>query len=147
LREIEVVHPLVVQFPRNQVWGFLWDIHGIAACIPGCEKAEAKDVTRQIQVIERTAPASIILIISGRDLRLKSEFSQRVEIQIRDEHGGTFIHIHAAIRIDGLFSKLSQYLIEMQIKQLLNDFSDNFVLELGRRNATSPPHDEYSPAQ
>lgn len=166
MREIEVVHSLPVQFPREQVWGFLWDIEGIAACIPGCEKAEIREADRkyevsvvrsisafrihmtlQIEVVERTPPACIVLMVTGRDLRLKSEFSQKLEVRIRDEHGSTFIDIHATLGIDGLLSKLSRHLIEMQIKQLLNDFSDNLAAELGRRIASLPSHEQYRPVQ
>jgi carbon monoxide dehydrogenase subunit G len=153
MKEIKVLHPFFVPVSRRQVWTFLWDVQAVASCIPGCQAVLIKEADRSyeasirrkvgvflvemkldIQVLRRIPLESITVEVSGHDVRLKSEFRQTLGIQLVDDADGTRVSIHAALTIEGMLATISKYLIEMQIKQVLNDFAENFVLELNKKN-------------
>jgi uncharacterized protein len=136
VNEIKVQHSFSVPVSRNQLWTVLWDIEAVAACIPGCQAVLTKEIDRvyeatirrklgpilvgmklDIQVIERTPQQSVVVAVTGRDLRLKSELFQTLDIQLRDEDGGTHVSVYAALTIDGLLATFSKYLIEMQMRE------------------------------
>jgi carbon monoxide dehydrogenase subunit G len=150
--EIKVHHSFSLPVSGDEVWALLWDVEAVARCIPGCQAVVTREVDRayeatvrckfgpfligmklDIEVIKRTPRQSICVAVIGRDPRLKSDVSQTLDIQLREDDGGTSVGIQSALTIDGLLATFSNYLIEMQIKQVLNDFAENLVAKLNER--------------
>jgi carbon monoxide dehydrogenase subunit G len=100
-----------------------------------------------IQVLRRIPLESMIVEVSGRDVRLKSEVRQTLDIQLVDDGEGTRVNIQATVTIEGVLATISKYLIEMQIKQVLNDFAENVVLELKKRTSSMYQQREYMPCR
>lgn len=149
MSEIKVHHSFSIPVSRDQAWALLWDVKALTGCIPGCQAVVTREVDRayeaivryklgpfligmklDIEVIKRTPRQSIRVAVIGRDPRLKSEVSQTLDIQLCAEDGGTSVSIHTTLTIDGLLAAFSKYLIEMQIKQVLNEFAENLVAKL-----------------
>lgn len=152
MSEIKVHHSFSIPVSRDQVWALLWDVEALTGCVPGCQVVVTREVDRayeatvrcklgpfligmklDIEVIKRTPRQSIRVAVIGRDPRLKSDVSQTLDIQLREDDGGTSVSLHSALTIDGLLATFSNYLIEMQIKQVLNDFAENLVAKLNER--------------
>lgn len=153
MKEIQVLHSLFVQASRHQVWEFLWDVEAVVGCIPGCQSVITKEADQwyeasirrkvgpfligmklDIQVLRRIPMESLIVEVFGRDARLKSEVRQTLDVQLVDDREGTRVNIHARLTIEGMLATISKFLIEMQIKQVMNDFSEIFVLELNNKS-------------
>jgi uncharacterized protein len=146
----EILHSFEIQAEPGVVWTFLWDIEGMARCIPGCQSVAAKTPDRSynavvrkkvgpflvrmelaIEVLAQDAPNSILVEISGDDLKLKSHIRQLVDIRLsQGRDGGTAVAIHATLIMDGILASLGRPLIEMQVRQVLNDFSEAFQAKM-----------------
>jgi carbon monoxide dehydrogenase subunit G len=84
-----------------------------------------------IEVLANDAPNSIRVEISGNDLKLKSHIRQLLDIRLsQGRDSGTAVDIQATLVMNGVLASLGKSLIEMQVRQVLNDFSEAFQAKM-----------------
>jgi uncharacterized protein len=146
----EILHSFEIQAEPGVVWTSLWDIEGMARCIPGCQSVSTKTPDRSysatvrrkvgpflvrmelaIEVLANDAPNSIRVEISRNDLKLKSHIRQLLDIRLsQGRDSGTAVDIQATLVMNGVLASLGKSLIEMQVRQVLNDFSEAFQAKM-----------------
>ncbi len=135
-------HDFEVEAAVEGVWAFLWDIEAMARCMPGCEEVvtgeEKKAYTAhmrrkigpfvirmvmEIAVIDCEAPRRLVVEVSGRDKKLRSELSQRVTVTLGEaSEGRSRVDIHTRFKLSGVLATLGWSLLSGHIQQELDAF-------------------------
>lgn len=138
----ELDHSFVVEAGISEVWRFLWNVEGVARCIPGCEQVSviennkyyaaqikkkmgpfAVAIGLDIEVIDARAPHFLSVSIKGSDRRLRSELTQVISLQLTPIGDSTQLDIRGEFSVTGLLGSLNKNLIVGQVSQVLDEFS------------------------
>jgi carbon monoxide dehydrogenase subunit G len=128
--------------PRERVWNFIWDVDRFIACVPGCKEAKTIEPGKQyaatmvekvgpfkvefpttIQVVERQELKHIKAQASGADNRIGSRMKVDLDVDLRDQNGGTVLGFVATVDILGKLAALGHGIIKRKADQVLDDFA------------------------
>jgi carbon-monoxide dehydrogenase small subunit len=152
-----------VDFPPDQVWAFMADVHALASCLPGAEVAESdgKTVKGGIRIkfgpiaaafngsasLERDdANRAGILRGAGTDTisksRAKGDIGYRV---VRLENGGARVEITLEHMLQGPLAQFSRSgLVKDFVARMIADFGRNLAARMGGTAADALPSSQIS---
>ena len=135
-----------VEAQPDTVWSYLWDIHGIAACIEGCGEVREIEENRsyeaevrmklgpfllrmplEISVLELKEAELLKVRIKGSDKKLRSEALQHITISLDQPNPPqTTVAISADLELSGMLATLGKILVRQQFAKRIEDFSFKF---------------------
>jgi len=132
---------IAVAAPREKVWQFIWDVDRFIACVPGCKEAktleDAKIYTATMVEkvgpfrvefpmrieIEQSEPLSHIKArASGSDTKIGSLMKIELEVNLKEEGGGTLLSFVATVDILGKMATLGHSMIKRKADQVMAEF-------------------------
>ena len=143
----------VVSSRRERAWVFLWDLEGVAKCVPGCEEVVTQQPGRSykarvrrnvgpflirleldITVIESLPLERIQVVVSGEDKRLRSNVQQTITVVLSDVGNSQCqIEIIVDFRLSGMLAALGEGLLAGQIRQEIDTFVGSVQYALQER--------------
>ena len=144
-----------VEAQPEQLWTFLWDIESMAQCIPGCEEVITHEdkksykarmrrkvgpfvirIEMDILIVECEPPKRIVMEVSGKDKRLRSELTQRVTVSLNVEGDGNCkVVIDTHLQLSGVLATLGVSLLSGHIEQEINTFVTSLREAIEKRKA------------
>jgi len=134
----------VLPISRSDLWTLFWDIPTLAGCVPGCESADEIEphkhydasVQRKlgpflmrmqlhIEIIEAVPEQKLVVKITGKDKKLRSNVEQNLTVMLSDEGAGTKVELHSEVTLSGMLGKLGETLIRTQLDATVREFFDN----------------------
>ena len=135
-------HDFEVEATPEVVWSFLWDVEAMGRCIPGCEEVlvreENKDylarlrrkvgpfvirMEMDITVVESEAPQRIVMDVTGRDKRLRSQLRQHITVTLGlVGEGRTHVDFDTQFELSGVLATLGWTLLSGHIHQEIDTF-------------------------
>jgi carbon monoxide dehydrogenase subunit G len=138
-----------ISVPPERVWTFLWDIHRLANCIPGCIGARvvAPGVRYEACIRERIGPFAVQfpLVIdvlekeelrrlkaeaTGRDATIGSSLKVMLDLALESLDGGSLLSITTHVDLGGKLRTLGGEVVERKAHDILNRFGDAVRREL-----------------
>lgn len=130
----------------DTVWSYLWDIHGIAACIEGC--GEVREIEEnlsyeaevrkklgpflirmplEISILELKEAELLKVRIKGSDRKLRSEAVQHITISLAQPNSPQItVTIGADLELSGMLATLGKTLVRQQFARQIEDFVFKF---------------------
>lgn len=135
-KEIEVARP------REQVWGFLWDVERVAQCLPGCREARTivpheryaavvgervgpftVSFPLEIQILEAEDGRRLKALAAGRDSAMGSSLRVTLELSLESHDGGSVIRLASDAAVIGKLGTLGQGIIQRKADQIMERFA------------------------
>ena len=143
---------VVVHVPRQSVWGFLWDVSRLTACIPGCEAVqEIEPATRyqavvrdkvgpftlrvplDIEVLEATAPERLRARAQGRDTAVQSLVKMDLTLVLVETSAqATTLQVGADVTVLGKLGTLGHSVIVRRGEAIVAQFASAIQVALGQ---------------
>ena len=147
---MKIEKQLVVDRGAEDIWGFLWDVERVAACIRGTSDVRILEdrhhysarVTQRvgpfgvsfpllIDVVEADAPHRLTVSASGRDAKLASGMKATMQLTLRPQgEERTIIDIDTTVALQGRLASLGQGIIGRKADDELEYFSEALAREL-----------------
>lgn len=146
---MEFVQEITVAVPPEKVWAFLWDIEGMARCIPGCQSAKEIEPHKRyeavvgervgpfkvqfpldIEVVEAQAPVRLRAVAGGKDSSVGSSVRLRLDLDINADQGRTVLQVHAEVTVLGKLAALGYSMIKRKADEIITQFAQALRREL-----------------
>lgn len=134
---------ITVQAPPRAVWDVLWDVPRMAACVPGCDGAEAVEPGQRyravikekvgpfrvtipllIEVLETRAPERLVARASGRDGMVQSHVKVELEVMLSaDGPQTTTVQLNADVAVLGKLGTLGHSIIVRKGNAIVGQFA------------------------
>jgi carbon monoxide dehydrogenase subunit G len=143
---------IVVPVPPERVWAFLWDVEGVARCLPGCrdvrmiapqERYEAVVSERvgpfkvqfplEIRILEVEPLRRFKAVASGRDVSVGSSLKVTLDLRLSGTEDRSRLIIVSEVSILGKLGTLGHGIIQHKADDLMTRFAQNLekALDVG----------------
>ncbi|HEV8677120.1 MAG TPA: SRPBCC domain-containing protein [Methylomirabilota bacterium] len=127
---------------RETVWGFLWDIPRLAACVPGAREVRTVEAGKRyaavvaekvgpfkvqfpldIEVVEVEPPARLRARAGGRDAAVDGLVKVDLDVVLAPTDGGTALRLTAEITVLGKLGTLGHGVIVRKGAEIVDRFA------------------------
>ncbi len=149
---MKVEREISIKAPRETVWGFLWDVPRLAACIPGAKDVrtveEKKRYTArvgekvgpfkvefpmEIEVLEALAPERLRARAGGRDGKVDGLVKVELDLRLAEADAGTTLRLAAEISVLGKLGTLGHSVIVRKGNDVIDRFAAAVQAALEKR--------------
>lgn len=149
---MKVEREIAIKAPRETVWGFLWDVPRLAACIPGAKDVrtveEKKRYTArvgekvgpfkvefpmEIEVLEALAPERLRARAGGRDGKVDGLVKVELDLRLAEADAGTTLRLAAEISVLGKLGTLGHSVIVRKGNDIIDRFTAAVQAALEKR--------------
>lgn len=136
--------------PPDRVWLAMIDIERMAACIPGCEQVQMRELLKsysavmkqkigpfklevpaEITVEDYREPAFVKANASGRDKFTGTTLNVTLHVQVEPEgDSGSKLAVDAALQVAGRLASLGYGMIKKKAEENFAEFERRFKAEL-----------------
>lgn len=138
---MRVAREVVVEATPEALWGLLWDVPRMAACVPGCTEAQEVTAHRMyrarmaqkvgpislsvplaVEILTAEPPRHLALSASGRDPVVGADIMMRVTLDCAPDGRGTRLRIGAEGQVLGKLGALGHGVIERKAAEAMDEF-------------------------
>jgi len=148
----------VIELPLapGAIWSGLWDIRGLARCIPGCQDTQEVEPRRRYRatVRERIGPYGVEIPIevivdsleegvrlavkaSGRDSVLSSAVKVSLIAAVAARDSGASLTVQGKLEVSGKLAALGEAVLQRKTRDVLGEFAANLERFLTGQDATA----------
>jgi carbon monoxide dehydrogenase subunit G len=143
--KIDVVLPA----DAAKIWQIFFDVHRVAALIPGCENVEEKEpmsaysavmkqkigpfkleVPTQIVIEERDEPKRVRMRATGRDKMTGTTLDMSLLVELASAEGGTRLGVDSTLQVAGRLAALGYPVVKKKSEELFTEFEKRLRAEL-----------------
>lgn len=146
---MKVEREISIKSPRETVWGFLWDVPRLAACIPGARDVRAVEEKKrytalvgekvgpfkvefplEIEVLEALPPERLRARAGGRDGKVDGLVKVELDLSLAEAGAGTNLRLSAEISVLGKLGTLGHSVIVRKGNEIVERFVAALQAEL-----------------
>jgi uncharacterized protein len=139
---VQFTKDIEVARPPEAVWAFLWDVDGVARCLPGCGDvrtiAPQKRYTAvvgerigpftvrfplEIEVLEIEPQRRLRARAAGRDSAVGSSLRVLLDLNLEPRDGGCVIRVSSDTAVLGKLGALGGGIIQRKADQIMEQFA------------------------
>jgi hypothetical protein len=139
---VRVEREIRIGASRETVWGFLWDIPRLAACVPGAREVRTVEAGKRyaavvaekvgpfkvqfpldIEVVEVEPPARLRARAGGRDAAVDGLVKVDLDVVLAPTDGGTALRLTAEITVLGKLGTLGHGVIVRKGAEIVDRFA------------------------
>jgi len=148
---MKVEREIAIRAARENVWGFLWDVPRLAACIPGATDVRTVEEKKryaalvgekvgpfrvefplEIEVLEAEAPERLRARAGGRDGKVDGVVKVELDLRLTEAGSGTMLRLAADISVLGKLGTLGHSVIVRKGNEIVERFAAALQAELER---------------
>jgi len=146
---VKVEREIGIKAPRETVWGFLWDVPRLAACIPGAREVRTVEEKKrysalvgervgpfkvefplEIEVLEALPPERLRARAGGRDGKVDGLVKVELDLSLAEAGAGTSLRLSAEISVLGKLGTLGHSVIVRKGNEIVDRFASALQAEL-----------------
>jgi carbon monoxide dehydrogenase subunit G len=139
---MRVEREIRVAAPRDRVWGFLWDVPRLAACVPGASDVRTVEAGKRyaavvaekvgpfrvrfpldIEVLEVQPPERLRARAGGRDAAVDGLVKIELDVALAPADGGTALRLAADVAVLGKLGTLGHSVIVRKSGEIVDQFA------------------------
>ena len=149
---MKVEREIAIRAARENVWGFLWDVPRLAACIPGATDVRTVEEKKryaalvgekvgpfrvefplEIEVLEAEAPERLRARAGGRDGKVDGVVKVELDLRLTEAGSGTMLRLAADISVLGKLGTLGHSVIVRKGNDIVDRFAAAMQAELEKQ--------------